>query len=83
MKNQIRVLLVGCGAISRTWLISALKEKEINIAGLVDINRSAAEKRQKSLNSPMLLSVQISKKHSERQNLMLSLTAQSLKHIMK
>lgn len=47
MKNKIKVLFVGCGAISRAWLIPSLKEKDINIVGLVDINLSAAEEKAK------------------------------------
>lgn len=45
MENQIKILLVGCGGISRTWLIPMLKEKEIKIVGLVDIKYSAAEEK--------------------------------------
>jgi len=48
--SKIKVLLVGCGAISRAWLIPALKEKEIEIVGLVDINISAAEEKAKEFN---------------------------------
>jgi len=44
MTDKINVLLVGCGSISRAWLAPAIKNKEIKIVGLVDINRSAAEK---------------------------------------
>ncbi|MCM8821360.1 MAG: Gfo/Idh/MocA family oxidoreductase [Candidatus Omnitrophica bacterium] len=48
--SRIRVLLIGCGAISRAWLASALKEKEIEIVGLVDIDRSVAEGKAKEFN---------------------------------
>ncbi len=50
MPDKINVLLVGCGAISRAWLIPALREKEMKIVGLVDINRSAAEEKAKEFN---------------------------------
>lgn len=50
MASQIRVLLVGCGAISRAWLIAALKEEEIKITGLVDIDLTSAEEKAREFN---------------------------------
>ncbi len=41
--TKIRVVLIGCGAISAAWLVPALKEKEIEIIGLVDVNKNNAE----------------------------------------
>jgi predicted dehydrogenase len=43
--SKIKVVVIGCGGISRAWLIPALKEKDIEIAGLVDIRRNAAEEK--------------------------------------
>ncbi len=50
MQKKIKVVLVGCGGISRAWLSAATKEKEIEIAALVDINISAAEEKAKEFN---------------------------------
>lgn len=41
--GKIRVVLVGCGGISAAWLRPAVKEKDLEIVGLVDLNRKAAE----------------------------------------
>ncbi len=45
--SRIRVVLIGCGAISRAWLHAATRESEIEIAGLVDINKDNAEEKAK------------------------------------
>lgn len=42
MEQKIRVVLAGCGGISQAWL-SAIKDiPELQIVGLVDLNREAA-----------------------------------------
>ncbi|HOL35579.1 MAG TPA: Gfo/Idh/MocA family oxidoreductase [bacterium] len=44
MENErIKVVLIGCGAISAAWLVPTLKEKKIKIIGLVDVNKNNAE----------------------------------------
>ncbi|MCX7706136.1 MAG: Gfo/Idh/MocA family oxidoreductase [bacterium] len=43
--SKIKVVLVGCGAISRAWLYAATREKEIEIVGLIDIKKSNAEEK--------------------------------------
>ncbi len=40
--DQLNVVLVGCGGISRTWLESSRDYPELNIVGLVDINQENA-----------------------------------------
>ncbi|MCM8759165.1 MAG: Gfo/Idh/MocA family oxidoreductase [Candidatus Omnitrophica bacterium] len=43
---KIRTVLLGCGAISGAWLHAATKE-EVEIVGLVDIKKDAAEEKAK------------------------------------
>ena len=43
--NAIRVVQVGCGSISKAWLGGVKDRKDIEVVGLVDLNREAAEKQ--------------------------------------
>jgi predicted dehydrogenase len=43
--NKKRALLVGCGGISDVWLAAVKKRDDLEIVGLVDLRREAAEKR--------------------------------------
>ncbi len=45
MDDELKVLVVGCGAMSNKWL--GVAEKELRIVGLVDIQRENAERRAK------------------------------------
>ena len=45
MANKLRVVLVGCGGMAGAWLTIAKKEPDLEIVGLTDIRREAAEKR--------------------------------------
>ncbi len=44
MTEPIRVVLVGCGGISRAWLKATQSMDDVVYVGLVDINREAAQK---------------------------------------
>lgn len=46
MDERLRVVLVGCGSISRTWLDAVGKMPDVEIVGLVDVNEQAARQRQ-------------------------------------
>ncbi len=43
--EKLRVVLVGCGGISNAWLDAVKDRPDVEVAGLVDLNRAAAEKR--------------------------------------
>ncbi|HOL67116.1 MAG TPA: Gfo/Idh/MocA family oxidoreductase [bacterium] len=43
-ESTIKIVLVGCGGISRAWVKPLLERKDTVLSGLVDINRQAAEK---------------------------------------
>ncbi len=43
--KPVRVVLVGCGGMSPAWIRPALAAPSIELVGLVDLNRAAAEKR--------------------------------------
>jgi predicted dehydrogenase len=45
MADKIRAVLVGCGGISRTWLRTITELPDVELAALVDIDRSTAEAR--------------------------------------
>lgn len=45
MADKLRVVLVGCGSISRTWLPAIKDIDDVEIVGLVDINEDAARQR--------------------------------------
>jgi predicted dehydrogenase len=45
MMRKMRVVLVGCGGISNAWFGSVKKRDDIEMVGLVDLNREAADKR--------------------------------------
>jgi len=45
MADNLKVVLVGCGGMSRAWLDVARKIEGVELVGLVDIRREAAEKR--------------------------------------
>ena len=49
-KKRIRIVQVGCGSISRTWLRAALLLPAVEVVGLVDLSRPAAEQRADSFN---------------------------------
>jgi predicted dehydrogenase len=42
-RSAVKVIQVGCGAMGRGWIEQALKIPDIQLVGLVDVNRSAAE----------------------------------------
>ena len=41
--NAMKTVVVGCGGMSGTWVREALAAERIDLVGLVDLNRSAAE----------------------------------------
>ncbi|MFW6060423.1 MAG: Gfo/Idh/MocA family protein [Phycisphaeraceae bacterium] len=43
--NPVRAVIVGCGGMSRRWIQTALESPEIELAGLVDLQRASAEQR--------------------------------------
>ncbi len=45
MSNPVRVVLVGCGGISGAWLRPAVEMNDMQIVGLVDLNKKAATAR--------------------------------------
>jgi len=47
MENKLRVVLVGCGGMSGTWLQVASQMDTIELVGLVDIREEAARRRAK------------------------------------
>ena len=42
---ELRAALVGCGAMSRTWLQAAAKISDLRVVGLADLNSARAEAR--------------------------------------
>ena len=50
-----RVLLVGCGAMSRAWLREATQLDDVEIVGYVDLNRAVAEERHAEFGPPEAL----------------------------
>ena len=42
--EKMRVVLAGCGGISNAWLDAVKDRQDVEVAGLVDLNREAAEK---------------------------------------
>ncbi|NLE45841.1 MAG: Gfo/Idh/MocA family oxidoreductase [Chloroflexi bacterium] len=45
MSHRLRVVMAGCGGISRAWLDAIRNIPEIEMVGFVDINPEAAERR--------------------------------------
>jgi predicted dehydrogenase len=45
MPDQVKAVLVGCGGISRTWLRTITELPDVELAALVDLDRSVAEAR--------------------------------------
>ena len=45
MEQPLRVVLVGCGGISRTWLNSIVEIPALEMVGLVDLRDEAAKAR--------------------------------------
>jgi len=45
MAEKVRAVLAGCGGMSGAWLKAAAEIPELEISGLVDLNRDAAERR--------------------------------------
>ncbi len=43
MKQSIDVVVVGCGGMAKAWVANAIDAPTINLVGLVDLNRQAAE----------------------------------------
>ncbi|MBU4201376.1 MAG: Gfo/Idh/MocA family oxidoreductase [Verrucomicrobia bacterium] len=43
--KKLRVILVGCGAISNAWFGAVKQRNDVELVGLVDLNREAADKR--------------------------------------
>ena len=50
--KPIRVVQVGCGSMAQGWVERTLKRNDLELAGLVDINRAAAEKTADKHNLP-------------------------------
>jgi len=50
--NALKVVQVGCGQMGQGWVESAAKTAGIEIVGLVDLDRSAAEKTAARFNLP-------------------------------
>ncbi len=46
MSDKVRVVLCGCGGISRAWLNPAQQMADVDIVGLVDLREDAAKQRQ-------------------------------------
>jgi predicted dehydrogenase len=46
--RKTKALLVGCGSIHRSWLAGIKDFKDVEIAGLMDINRESAENSKKT-----------------------------------
>lgn len=42
-ESKLTVVIVGCGGMSKSWVKIALEHPEIEVVGLVDLNRPAAE----------------------------------------
>ena len=47
---MLRILHVGCGSISNSWLSNLTAREDLEICGIVDINRSAAEEQARKYN---------------------------------
>jgi predicted dehydrogenase len=45
MPQQLRAILVGCGAMSRVWLNAAMEIDGLHMVGLVDISEETAIQR--------------------------------------
>lgn len=45
MGEKIKIVIVGCGAISKGWFTAAVARPDAEIVGVVDLRREAAEKR--------------------------------------
>lgn len=56
---MIKILQIGCGAISSAWLTSLVQRDDVEICGLVDINRESALKKAVDFNicSPVFTDV--------------------------
>lgn len=50
MANRLKVVLVGCGGMSGTWLRVATQMEALEVVGLVDIQPEAAQRRAKEYN---------------------------------
>ena len=50
MTDRVRAVLAGCGGISNAWLKGAQSIEGLEIVGLVDIIRDAAERRAEQYN---------------------------------
>lgn len=62
MPKKLTIVLAGCGSISKRWVESALKDKDVAIVGLADINRDAAMKRAKEFSlSSVIIGTDITK----------------------
>lgn len=48
-KDTLRIVLVGCGAMSRAWLQTATELADVEVVGLVDIYEEAAHARAREL----------------------------------
>src|SRR5690242_8689781 len=51
----LKVVLVGCGSISKTWLDAALGIPDIEIVGLVDVQVESAQARADQYQFPNIL----------------------------
>ena len=45
MQKKLKIVLVGCGGMSGTWLNVASKMDQVELVGLVDVREEAANKR--------------------------------------
>jgi predicted dehydrogenase len=52
MNKKLRIVLVGCGGMSETWLKVAHAHPDVEIVGLVDIRPEAAQRRAKEIGLP-------------------------------
>lgn len=50
--KPVRAIVVGCGSMSRTWIDVAQNSDDMDLVGLVDLNREAAEQRAREFELP-------------------------------
>lgn len=52
MTQQLKVVMVGCGKMSETWLRTANELEEVDVVGFVDLDESAARQRADMFGTP-------------------------------
>ena len=50
MMNHLKIVIVGCGGMSETWIKSALALPDVSVVGFVDVVEAAAIKRRDQFN---------------------------------